>query len=440
MSLLAIGINHNTASVELREKVAFSPEKLAEAHKQLELDPCVSGGVIISTCNRTEIYCEVSKDDKDKLIEWLTQFHQVDAEELLPSLYVHEEQAAIRHLMRVSCGLDSLVLGEPQILGQVKQAYTSARQHRAVDTTMEKLFQKTFSVAKRVRTETEIGGNAVSVAYAACTLARHIFESLQDSTALLVGAGETIELVAKHLADNGCTSMIVANRTRERAMGLAEQFAAEVISLPEIPDHLQRADIVISSTASPLPIIGKGMVETAIKQRRRQPMLIVDIAVPRDVEVQVGDLNDVYLYTVDDLQSIVEQNIEQRRVEAIDAEAIVSEESAAFMSWLRSLQAVDSIREYRTSANAIREELVAKSLQSLQAGADPEKLLLELSNKLTNKLIHAPTRALQSAAEQGDPEKLSAIRQSLGLEKLYVGDYELSASESNKPVQFKQDN
>ncbi|WP_375753120.1 glutamyl-tRNA reductase [Vibrio sp. HN007] len=418
MSLLAIGINHNTASVELREKVAFSPEKLTEAHKQLESDANVNSGVIVSTCNRTEIYCDVKKSSKNKVIDWLTQFHQITPEELMSSLYIYEEQSAIKHLMRVSCGLDSLVLGEPQILGQVKQAYTSAREYRAVDGTMEKLFQKTFSVAKRVRTETEIGGAAVSVAYAACTLAKHIFESLTDSTVLLVGAGETIELVAKHLADNGCESMIVANRTRERALGLADEFNAEVISLSEIPDHLHRADIVISSTASPLPIIGKGMVETAIKKRRHQPMLIVDIAVPRDVEQQVGELRDVYLYTVDDLQSIVEQNIEQRKVEAIEAEAIVTEESAAFMTWLRSLQAVDSIRDYRTSANSTREELLAKSLQSLQSGGDPEKVLLELSNKLTNKLIHAPTRALQLAAEKGEPDKLSVIRQALGLEDL----------------------
>ncbi|MDG3087428.1 glutamyl-tRNA reductase [Vibrio hannami] len=418
MSLLAIGINHNTASVELREKVAFSPEKLTEAHKQLESDANVNSGVIVSTCNRTEIYCDVKKACKNKVIDWLTQFHQITPEELMSSLYIHEEQAAIKHLMRVSCGLDSLVLGEPQILGQVKQAYTSAREYKAVDGTMEKLFQKTFSVAKRVRTETEIGGAAVSVAYAACTLAKHIFESLSESTVLLVGAGETIELVAKHLADNGCESMIVANRTRERALGLAEEFNAEVISLSEIPEHLHRADIVISSTASPLPIIGKGMVETAIKQRRHQPMLIVDIAVPRDVEQQVGELRDVYLYTVDDLQSIVEQNIEQRKVEAIEAEAIVTEESAAFMTWLRSLQAVDSIRDFRTAANETREELLTKSLQSLQSGGDPEKVLLELSNKLTNKLIHAPTRALQQAAERGEPDKLSVIRQALGLEDL----------------------
>lgn len=416
MSLLAIGINHNTATVELREKVAFGPDKLPQALEQLSQNLMVNGSVIISTCNRTEIYCDVKSGGKSKIIDWLSQFHQASAEDLKPSLYVYEEQAAIRHLMRVSCGLDSLVLGEPQILGQVKQAYADSRQYQAVDSAMDKLFQKAFSVAKRVRTETDIGGNAVSVAYAACTLAKHIFESIEKSTVLLVGAGETIELVAKHLAGNGCKKMIVANRTKERALPLAEQFGAEVIGLPEIPEHLPKADIVISSTASPLPIIGKGMVESALKARRHQPMLLVDIAVPRDIESQVGELNDVYLYTVDDLQSIVDSNIEQRKIEAIQAEAIVSEESAAFMSWARSLQAVDSIREYRQSANEIREELLTKSLQSLAAGADAEKVLLELSNKLTNKLIHAPTRALQSAAEKGEPAKLAIIRQSLGLE------------------------
>ncbi|EGQ7643183.1 glutamyl-tRNA reductase [Vibrio cholerae] len=418
MSLLAIGINHNTASVELREKVAFGPEKLSLALNQLSTSSHVKGGVILSTCNRTEIYCDVRSASKNKVIEWLSQFHQVSLDELKPSLYVHEEQAAIRHLMRVACGLDSLVLGEPQILGQVKQAYAEARENHAVNPATEKLFQKAFSVAKRVRTETEIGGSAVSVAYAACTLAKHIFESLADATVLLVGAGETIELVAKHLAGHHCKRMIVANRTRERALGLAEQFGAEVIALNEIPEHLAQADIVISSTASPLPIIGKGMVESALKARRHQPMLLVDIAVPRDIEPQVGKLNDAYLYSVDDLQSIVDSNIEQRKVEAIQAEAIVSEESATFMSWMRSLQAVDSIRDYRKQANEAREELLNKSLQALAAGGDPEKLLIELSNKLTNKLIHTPTRALQTAAEQGEPAKLAVIRQSLGLDDL----------------------
>jgi glutamyl-tRNA reductase len=418
MSLLAIGINHNTAPLELREKVAFDSDKLSEALRQLRSQEHVNGSVILSTCNRTEIYCDVKGAGRNRLIDWFSQFHQVSAEDLKPSLYVHEEQSAIRHLMRVSCGLDSLVLGEPQILGQVKQAYIESREQHAIEPALDKLFQKTFSVAKRVRTETEIGSSAVSVAYAACTLAKHIFESLADATVMLVGAGETIELVAKHLASNGCNKIIVANRTRERAQKFAAEFNAEVISLQEIPHHLARSDIVISSTASPLPIIGKGMVETAIKARKHKPILFVDIAVPRDVEAQVGEISDVYLYSVDDLQSIVDNNIEQRKVEAIQAEAIVSEESAQFMSWMRSLHAVDSIRDYRQSASDIRDELLSKSLQSLASGTDPQKVLLELSNKLTNKLIHSPTRALQVAAEKGESAKLAIIRQTLGLDDL----------------------
>ncbi|OBU42476.1 glutamyl-tRNA reductase [Photobacterium damselae] len=416
MTLLALGINHKTATVDLREKVAFSPEKLTRALQELELHPEVTSGVIVSTCNRTEVYCDISQSGPGVIIDWLTNFHQITAEELMPSLYFYEEQAAARHLMRVACGLDSLVLGEPQILGQVKQSYSDAKDNDAVQGTLEKLFQKTFTVAKRVRTETDIGGNAVSVAFAACTLARQIFESLHGISVLLVGAGETIELVARHIVEQGCSSLIVANRTRERAEKFSTEFGAEVIGLEQIPEHLHRADIVISSTASPLPIIGKGMVENALKARRHQPMLLVDIAVPRDIEAEVGELNDAYLYSVDDLHSIVEKNREQRKVAAIQAEAIVSEESAAFMSWLRSLEAVDSIRQYRHHAEEIKGELLTRSLQAIASGANPEKVLAELSNKLTNKLIHAPTKAMQQAAHNGDPDKLAVIRETLGLD------------------------
>ncbi|EPA8653891.1 TPA: glutamyl-tRNA reductase [Photobacterium damselae] len=416
MTLLALGINHKTATVDLREKVAFSPEKLTRALQELKLHPEVTSGVIVSTCNRTEVYCDISQSGPGVIIDWLTNFHQITAEELMPSLYFYEEQAAARHLMRVACGLDSLVLGEPQILGQVKQSYSDAKDNDAVQGTLEKLFQKTFTVAKRVRTETDIGGNAVSVAFAACTLARQIFESLHGVSVLLVGAGETIELVARHIVEQGCSSLIVANRTRERAEKFSTEFGAEVIGLEQIPEHLHRADIVISSTASPLPIIGKGMVENALKARRHQPMLLVDIAVPRDIEAEVGELNDAYLYSVDDLHSIVEKNREQRKVAAIQAEAIVSEESAAFMSWLRSLEAVDSIRQYRHHAEEIKGELLTRSLQAIASGANPEKVLAELSNKLTNKLIHAPTKAMQQAAHNGDPDKLAVIRETLGLD------------------------
>ncbi|GAM55999.1 glutamyl-tRNA reductase [Vibrio ishigakensis] len=418
MSLLTVGINHNTASVELREQVAFSPDKMTDAMQQLQQMTEVNGSVILSTCNRTELYLDSDATDEAQIIDWLINFHKVEGSDLKPSLYTYQGEEAIQHLMRVSCGLDSLVLGEPQILGQVKQAYSDSRENGNVQGELDKLFQKVFSVAKRVRTETEIGGSAVSVAYAACTLAKHIFESLHKSRVLLVGAGETIELVAKHLADNGCTKMTVANRTRERAMGLASEFDASVISLSEIPEALQDVDIVISSTASPLPIIGKGMVESALKSRRHRPILFVDIAVPRDIEAEVAELSDAYLYTVDDLQSIIDQNIEQRRAEAVRAEKIISVESKEFQSWLRSRHAVESIRDYRRSAESVRDEVLQKSLQALAAGGDPEAVLLELSNKLTNKLIHAPTKALKQAAETEQFDELATLRKGLGLKDL----------------------
>lgn len=418
MSLLVIGINHNTASVELREKIAFGPDKLSVALIDLQLKHVARGCVILSTCNRTELYCDVKTVNKSKIINWLLCFHQLSTDELMPSMYLYEGQHAVRHLMRVACGLDSLVLGEPQILGQVKQAHADSRASQSLSPVLDKLFQKVFSVAKRVRTETDIGENAVSVAYAACTLAKHIFESLERVTVMLIGAGETIELVAKHLLSNGCHSILIANRTLQRADKLAQTLhcSARAISLSDIPDHLNQTDIVISSTASPLPIIGKGMVEQALKTRRHKPMLLVDIAVPRDIESQVGDLNDAYLYSVDDLQSIVENNMEQRKVEAIRAETIIAEECAVFMIWLRSLYAVDSIKEYRQWADDTRQELLTRSLQAMANGSDPQKVLIELSNKLTNRLVHAPTRALQLAAEHDESAKLALIRQSLGLD------------------------
>lgn len=415
MTLLVLGINHKTASVDLREKVAFSPQKLTDALTQLAEHNAIASSVIISTCNRTEVYVQMCGDDRDVLVDWLCEFHQLDKSALMPCVYLHKGELAVRHLMRVACGLDSLVLGEPQILGQVKQAYMTARDHHTVKGTLEKLFHRTFAVAKRVRTETAIGSNAVSVAFAACMLARQIFESLADATIMVIGAGETIELVTRHIIEHGGSKLIVANRTVERAEKIISQFQGKAISLNDIPDYLHQADIVISSTASPLPIVGKGMVEEAMKKRRSQPMLLVDIAVPRDIESQVGDLDDVYLYTVDDLHSIVEQNREQRRIEAIQAETIVKDESAQFVSWLHSLSAVDSIRQYRLQANSIKDDLMSRSLQALANGVSPEKVLAELSNKLTNKLIHAPTRAMQVAAHQRDDEKLSVIRESVGL-------------------------
>ncbi len=417
MSLLVLGINHKTASVGLREKVAFSLEQLQDALVQLKTERIVQNAVIVSTCNRTEIYCETIKESPEPLISWFCDFHQLTNDKLETSLYCHQDEAAISHLMRVACGLDSLVLGEPQILGQVKQSYNISVEHNAINGTLERLFHCVFSVAKRVRTETDIGGNAVSVAFAACSLARQIFESLASSTALLIGAGETIELVVKHLVEHQCSNIIIANRTRERAMKLAEGIGAKSISLEDIPEHMHHADIVISSTAAPLPIIGKGMVEQALKKRHYQPMLLIDIAVPRDIEKEVDELSDAYLYSVDDLHSIVERNREQRKLAAIQAEKIIDEECESFMNWIRSRTAVESIKQYRAQSEALKDALVTKSLQSLENGVDPRQVVAELSNKLTNKLIHPPTQAMQAAASEGDEPLLGRLRQMLGLDR-----------------------
>ncbi|CAJ0992981.1 Glutamyl-tRNA reductase [Sodalis praecaptivus] len=418
MTLLALGINHKTAPVALRERVAFSPDTLDQALGSLLAQPLVQGGVVLSTCNRTELYLSVEQqaDLQEALVRWLCDYHQLEPDQVRQSLYWYLGDEAVSHLMRVASGLDSLVLGEPQILGQVKKAFAESRRGHGLSVDLERLFQKSFSVAKRVRTETEIGSHAVSVAFAVCTMARQIFESLAEVTVLLVGAGETIELVARHLREHKVKRLLIANRTRDRAQRLAEEVGADVISLAEIDSQLGEADIIITSTASTLPIIGKGMVERALKQRRYQPMLLVDIAVPRDIEPEVAKLADAYLYTVDDLQAIIEKNLAQRKHAAVLAETIVAQQSLDFMGWLRSQSAVEAIRDYRTQADSLRAEFEARALAALRLGADPEQVVKEMAHKLTNRLIHAPTKSLQQAAREGDAERLHILRDGLGLD------------------------
>ncbi|MDU3157160.1 glutamyl-tRNA reductase [Hafnia alvei] len=424
MSLLALGINHKTAPVALRERVTFSPETLNHAIESLRQQPLVQAGVVLSTCNRTELYLSMEQpedvppqDLHKQIVDWLCAYHKLSPDEVNKSLYWYQDNDAVNHLMRVASGLDSLVLGEPQILGQVKKAYTESQREQSMSADLERLFQKTFSVAKRVRTETDIGASAVSVAFAACTLARQIFESLSEVNVLLVGAGETIELVARHLREHKVRHMMIANRTRERAQALADEVNAEVITLPEIDGRLAQADIIISSTASPLPIIGKGMVERALKARRNQPMLFVDIAVPRDIEPEVGKLASAYLYSVDDLHSIIQSNLAQRKAAAVQAEHIVQQESANFMAWLRAQGAVETIRDYRSQADQMRAEAEAEALAAIAQGADVETVIHKLAHRLTNRLIHAPTKSLQQAASNGDIEKLQVLRDSLGLDQ-----------------------
>ncbi|WP_115717881.1 glutamyl-tRNA reductase [Gallaecimonas mangrovi] len=414
MTLLAIGLNHTTAPVALREKVAFGPDSLPRALAELPALPGMAEAVVLSTCNRTEIFCQ--SDDVQTVSHWLAQFHELTDDELTPYLYIYQGDEAIGHLLRVACGLDSMVLGEPQILGQLKQAYTQARQAGTVAQLLDKLFQHGFRVAKEVRTKTEIGANAVSVAYASVSLARHIFPTLSDTKVMLIGAGETIELVATHLKEQGVHNLMVANRTLARAESLAQQVGAKAMTLEALPDNLHEADIVIGSTASPLPIIGKGMVERALKARRHRPMFFVDLAVPRDIESEVSELDDAFLYTVDDLQQIIDENRAKREAAAQEAEAMVLEQVQVFAHWIKGLSAVDHIRDYRHHADAIRQELLGKAQAQLAAGGDPQQILDKLSSQLTNRLIHAPTKALSEAGKAGDLARLDSIAGVLGLD------------------------
>lgn len=419
MTLLAFGINHKTSQVALRERMSFSPDTLEQAIKSLLAQPRVQGGVVLSTCNRTELYLSVEQqpDLQEALVHWLCDYHQIKPEEVRQSLYWHlGDEAAVSHLMRVASGLDSLVLGEPQILGQIKKAFSESRRGQGLSMDLDRLFQKSFSVAKRVRSETGIGSHAVSLAFAACTIARQIFESLSEVTVLLVGAGETIELVARHLRGHKVKRLLIANRTRARAQRLAKEVGADFISFGEIDSQLSEADIIISSTASPRPIIGKEMVERALKQRRYQPMLLVDIAVPRDIQPEVGKLADAYLYTMDDLQGIIEKNLLQRKNAAVLAETIVAQESIYFIDWLRSQSSVEVIRDYRRRADSLRAAFESRALAALRLGTDPEQVVKDMAHKLTNCLIHTPTKSLQRAAREGDVERLHILRDGLGLD------------------------
>lgn len=413
--IFALGINHKTASVALREQVAFAPEQVHEALRELTAVTGVTDAVILSTCNRTELYFTGSATQSEQIIAWLAQYHKIDATELQQHLYLHQDIMAAVHLMRVASGLDSLVLGEPQILGQVKQAYNQSRQAGTINPLFERLFQKTFAVAKEVRTDTDIGANAVSVAFAAVSLAKQIFGQLEKVQVLLIGAGETIELVARHLSEQGAKHITVANRTYERAAKLAGPLSAQVLTLAQVPAHLPQADIVISSTASTLPIVGKGMVEQALKVRKHKPMFLVDLAVPRDIEEQVSELDDAYLYTVDDLQSIVEQNLQHRQLAANEAENIIRLGADEFLQWLALQGNVDWVRDYRHRCEQIKEELLAKAVNQLSAGQDAEKVMAELATKLSNRLIHSPTKAIRHLLQSEQVNQQAVINVLLDL-------------------------
>lgn len=414
MTLIALGINHNTASVELREKLAFSPSEVDEALVRARDAQIVDEMAILSTCNRTELYCR-TLGSVEQLLIWLAELKGVDTASLKSVSYCHQNMDAARHMMTVASGLDSLVLGEPQIFGQMKSAYAVARESGTLGSGLFDAFHQVFSVAKRVRSETAIGENPVSVAYAAVSLAQQIFSDLKDDTALLIGAGETIELVARHLAESGIKKMIVANRTLENATALAHQFGAEAILLADIPQRLAEADIVISSTASQLPLLGKGAVESALKKRKHKPMFMVDIAVPRDIESQVGELSDVFLYTVDDLKDVIDENMRSRQKAAEIAREIIEEGVKKFEREQRALSSTDTIKLFRQHIGELSAQEVTKTLKLLENGTSPEDAIQQLARNLTNKFLHEPTLQLKNNSADGRNDLLKSVKKLFGL-------------------------
>jgi glutamyl-tRNA reductase len=411
MTLLAVGINYTTAPLAIRERLAYPTEILQPSLQELLRIKEISEAAILSTCNRTELYCTSTTANQQVLVDWVARNRNIAPADFTPYLYSHIDSQLIRHMFRVACGLDSMILGEPQILGQMKSAYQAACEAGTLGKRLGKLFQHTFMAAKKVRTDTAIGSSPVSVAFAAVQLAQQIFDKLSEQTALLIGAGETIELTARHLTQLGIGRIIIANRTYDKAHTLATQFNGYAIALSELPNHLAEADIVISSTASQLPILGKGRVESALKIRKHKPMFMVDLAVPRDIEPEVEQLRDVYLYTVDDLQNTINQNMNSRRQAAEQAEEIIETQVDYFLNWLRAQGAQSTIRGYRHQAELIRNEALQKALAQLKNGASPEETLNRLAHSLTNKLLHTPSTQIREAAENDRHDLIAAARE-----------------------------
>ena len=390
-SLFALGLNHQTAPLAIRERVVFHVERLQEALVELKRG-LAREAAILSTCNRTELY--VSGEKPVELAQWLAQYHRFGEADLQQYLYTLPDEQAVRHAFRVASGLDSMVIGEPQILGQMKEAARAAESAGTLGSILHRLFQRSFAVAKEVRSNTSIGAASVSMAAAAVKLAARIFPSLKDQSVLFIGAGEMIELAATHFAAQAPARIAVANRTVERAQRLAHRFNAQAIELRSLAEHLHEFDIVVSCTASSLPILGKGLVERALRARRRRPIFMVDLAVPRDIEPEAGELDDVFLYTVDDLAGIVSSNLDSRRSAVEQAEAIIDTQVGQFMQWMRLREGAPLIRALREEADVTRREELERALKALQRGEDPATVIESLSHSLTNKLLHAPTQAL----------------------------------------------
>ncbi len=421
MTLIALGLNHLTAPVSLREQVAFDADATVPALRELSREPGVEEALILSTCNRTELYVNVAQGAEHVPQQWLGRHHQLTPGKLDEFLYRHDELDAVRHMFRVATGLDSMVLGEPQILGQVKDAYQLARDSHSLRAPLDRLLQHTFAVAKRVRTDTRIGAHTVSVAFTAVRLAEQVFADLKQACVLLIGAGDTIELTARHLAEKQARRLIVANRTLESAQELAGRYGGYAVALADLPQHLAEADVVIASTASRQPVLTRAMVERAVAARRRKPMFMVDIAVPRDIEASVGELDDVFLYGIDDLRQVIDDNRRSREAAAREAGAIIDLQADRYMAWRRALGLKNPALDMRQSAEVYRDEVLAKAQAMLARGKSPDEALNFLAHTLTNKLLHHPSARLREATLSGDMDLLHAASRLYGRDDEPIG-------------------
>jgi glutamyl-tRNA reductase len=408
MKLLALGLNHKTAPLEIREKILFTPEIIPTALADLLQKKAVNEAVLLSTCNRTELYGVGA--DVEVMQHWLAEQHALNQPSLIPYIYAYSDQQAVQHLMRVASGLDSMVLGESQIFGQMKNAFTLAQQNGAVGDHLGRLFRNVFAVSKQVRTDTGVGANPITIAYAVVSIAKKIFAELNQCRVLLLGAGETIELVATHLHNQGIKRLIIANRSLDKANHLAEKFNAQAIGLSELNLHLKDVEVVITATHSQLPLLGKGAIESALKSRKRKPMLLIDLAVPRNIEPEVSELEDVYLYNLDDLQNLISDNLKSREQAAKQAESLIEIKAAHFMRELQSLEAVDTIRALRTKINKLSQAELQDAFNKLRQGKDAETVLQMLAHNLEQKILHIPTVQLRQAAYDGQLEFLILAR------------------------------
>ena len=407
MKLLACGINHATADLSVREQVCFSKDYLATSLREMRRDTCTEEAIILSTCNRTEFYC--INGEAQNIINWLYQYKQLPKDSLRSHWYVYQQEQALRHLLRLASGLDSRILGEPQILGQIKTAFSLANSFGTVGSHFNRLFQYIFSVSKQVRHETEITAHPVSLAFAVVTSAKHIFARLADAQVLLVGAGETISLVAKHLYAQGVRNFWIANRTPQHSEKLALQIGGQAICLNAIPYFLAKADMLVTATASACPLIGKEMLENALKQGKRHPLFVADLGVPRDVEASVNQLQDVYLYTLDDLQRLIQKNQACRKAAALKAEVLIEDKVQHYLDLLKVKSVAPIICSYRLQAEDWRDDEIKKALNLLEQGMEQEEVIKRLAYRLTNKLIHTPSITLSSAAKLNQKDVLSSI-------------------------------